>query len=111
MFGINITPEWTDQMQDVADRMLTEPGFNRRDYIEAHRSRVGVTHFVMVYGDMVFDEEINMAYQEIYLVCPICRSKDVDDESFDDYGGATSGYTRCNFCLYSTSWADLSAVI
>jgi hypothetical protein len=25
--------------------------------------------------------------------------------------GESCGETRCNFCLYATTWADLSAVI
>lgn len=48
---------------------------------------------------------------DIESTCPICQSTQVESDSFDSYGGTTEGYTSCVSCGYSTSWADLSAVI
>lgn len=45
------------------------------------------------------------------LHCPVCGSIEIEAEEWPDYGGTASGHTRCSFCGYTTTWADLSAVI
>lgn len=114
MFGININREWTDRDQDVVDRQLTEPGFDARDYREAHRHRAPLGEFEEVFtGEIETIEEMGYTfdYPVMETRCPFCGSIDCESESIDDYGGTTSGWTTCGFCGYSTSWADLSAVI
>ncbi len=49
---------------------------------------------------------------EFHEVCPVCGSIDVDsEEHHPSMAGESCGETRCNFCLYATTWADLGAVI
>lgn len=138
MFGISIPREWTGRDQDIADRMMTEPGFNVRDYREAHRHSARLGEFLVIEEELStrqlrrmfislnLDRALSKDPEEQQMIdwelahchhargtiekCPLCGSTEVKSESHDMYG-AHEGYTRCGFCGYSTSWADLSGII
>lgn len=47
----------------------------------------------------------------VVIRCTICGSMDVEDESFESFGGTSEGYEHCNDCGAHWSWCDMSAVI
>lgn len=130
MFAITIRPEWTDADQDRVDHLMYGGSMEElRDRELAHRSRVPIAPFVTVHRPFTIEEaweihahvspgsedeaeaEAMLASGCIEHHCPVCGSTAVEDECINDYGGTTSGWTSCLFCGYTTSWADLSAVI
>src|ERR1700752_5465219 len=103
MFGIQSSRNLTDFEQSVADRIFTEPGYNAGDDIASHRASTPIADFELVYSEEVrYDPMYGLEHPDCYFKCPVCGSLDVDDNSIEDYGGTSSGWTCCNFCGYYT---------
>lgn len=72
------------------------------------RESAGPYFLERVISAEMYDGGFDVSVEE---VCPICGSSDVETQEFGSYGGTSEGYSSCNFCGYSKSWADISAVI
>lgn len=86
----------------------------RREYDRAQRRAVPIVEFglaVEAHDCREHGEEFQCDGFHLVHVCPICGSKDVSTVEHPSMAGESCGETRCNRCLYATTFADLSVVI
>jgi hypothetical protein len=113
MFAIAISPSPPDSAHLECEYERGEHA-RRREHDRAQRGAVPIAEFGMVaepHDCREHDEEEFCDGVHFLEVCPVCGSTDVETEEHPSMAGESCGETRCNFCLYATTWADLSAVI
>lgn len=114
MFAIALPPPSLDSAAYMESEYERGEHARRREFNRAQRTAVPVAEFGIAaepHDCREHGEDFLCDGFHLVNVCPVCGSIDVSTVEHPSMAGESCGETRCNFCLYATTWADLSAVI